>query len=494
MISMEWIHNFLSILRVAFILIVVNQTLLAQDKANPGEIISKYVKAEAENDLFSGAVLVAKNGEIVYREAFGYANKEEKISNTIDTKFSVGSIGKTFTGVLILQLVEQGKLKLSDPLEKYLPDFPYKEKSEIQIRHLLNHTSGLGNYFSHKDYQSKIPVIRSIDQALELVYDQEPLFEPGTKYKYSNSGMLVLGAIIEKVSGMSYREYLKNQILDPVGMANSGIWYPEDDVPDRATGYSKISEGSYKIETKNEFPAFSDGGLYSTVGDMLKYDLALRENRLLSQQYKEIMFTVTPPAEKYALGWETGTFKGYKSTGHVGGCPGFSADFIRFQQDQVMVIVLSNYTNGAGILAAKLHHLVFGADEKNIPLATEYDHNFQRGRYLGEVKKDYKASVEYLDKNISGPNPHLPSLFSAARSRIFGNIEVEKALVLLQQYMELNPGASKGTQSAVWWLSGKGYEQLNETEKAIDCYQKSLEINPDFSRAKESLKQISGEN
>jgi tetratricopeptide (TPR) repeat protein len=143
------------------------------------------------------------------------------------------------------------------------------------------------------------------------------------------------------------------------------------------------------------------------------------------------------------------------------------------------------------MVAAKVNHLLFGADEKNIPLATKYDFNFQKGRYLGEVKKDYKASIEYLDKNISGPDPHLPSLFGAARSRIFGNIEVEKAIGLLRQYLALRPQASPSTQSAVWWLTGQGYERLEETQKAEECYRKSLEITPDFERAKESLKQLS---
>ena len=454
------------------------------------EVINKYVKAEAKHDFFSGAVLAAKDGKIIYQGAFGYADKKKKIPNTINTKFCVGSVGKTFTGVLIMQLVEQGKIKLTDTLEKYLPDFPYKEKSKIQIRHLLNHTSGLGNYFSHKDYKSMIPVLRRIDHALKLVYEQKLLFEPGTKYQYSNSGMLILGAIIEKVTGMDYKEYLKKQLLNPTGMSDSGIYYPEDNVPNRAIGYSKTSDGNYVIETKNEFPAFSDGGLYSTVQDMLKYDTALRENRLLSQKNKKIMFTVTSPAENYALGWEKGVFKGSEFVGHVGGCPGFAADFIRFQKEKIMVIVLSNYTEGGRLLAVKLHHLIFGADEKNIPLATKYDFNFRKRRYLGEVKKDYKASIEYLDKNISGPNPHLPSLFGAARSRIFGNIEVEKAIELLKQYLVLRPQASHRTQSAVWWLSGKGYELLNETKKAIACYRKSLEISPDFKRAKESLRKL----
>lgn len=480
--------------RATFVLLILFISLIdvspAQEKSTLSEVIEKYVKAEAEYDLFSGAVLAARGGQIVYQGAFGYADKKNKIPNTINTKFSVGSVGKTFTGVLVMQLVEQGKIKLTDTLDKYLPDFPYTEKSQIQIRHLLNHTSGLGNYFSHKDYQSKIPVLRKIDDALKLVYDQKPSFEPGTRYQYSNSGMLVLGALIEKVTGMSYREYLKKQLLDPIGMNDSGIYYPEDNVPDRAIGYSKISDNNYAVETENEFPAFSDGGLYSTVRDMLKYDMALRENRLLSQENKEIMFTVTPPAENYALGWEKLIFKGDEYVGHVGGCSGFAADFKSFQKDQIMIIVLSNYTDGASMVAAKVNHLLFGADEKNIPLATKYDFNFQKGRYLGEVKKNYKASIEYLDKNISGPNPHLPSLFGAARSRIFGNMEVEKAIELLKRYLVLRPEASQSTQSAVWWLSGKGYEQLKETQKAIECYRKSLEISPDFKRAKVSLRQL----
>jgi len=433
---------------------------------------------------------VAKEGKIIYQGAFGYADKKNKIPNTIHTKFSVGSVGKTFTGVLIMQLVEQGKIKLDDTLDKYLPDFPYPEKNKIQIRHLLNHTSGLGNYFSHKNYKSKMPVLRKINQALKLVYEQKLLFEPGTKYRYSNSGMLVLGAIIEKVTGMSYQEYLKKQILDPIGMDDSGIYYPEDNVPNRSIGYSNTDNGGYKIETNNEFPAFSDGGLYSTVGDMLKYDKALRENRLLSQAYKDIMFTVTPPVKKYALGWEKGTFKGSEFVGHVGGCPGFAADFNRFLKERIMVIKLSNYTDGGKLLATKLHHLVLCADEKNIPLASKYDSNFEKGRYLGEVKKDYKASNKYLDQNISGPDPHLPSLFSAARSRILVNIEVENGIELLQQYLALRPQASHRTQSAVWWLSGKGYEQLKNKNKAIECYKKSHEITPNFQRAEESLRQL----
>jgi|GEM_PF-4655637 len=153
-----------------------------------------------------------------------------------------------------------------------------------------------------------------------------------------------------------------------------------------------------------------------------------------------------------------------------------------------MIVVLSNYTETAGKLAAKLRFLLFS--DSHVPLATRFDYNFEKGRYLGEVEKNYKTSIEYLDKNIVGAEPHLPSLFAAASSRIRGNIEIEKAISLLEKYLELNPGASKNTLTAVWWFKGQGYEKLRDFSRAADCYRKSLEISSDFDRAKNSLRDL----
>jgi CubicO group peptidase (beta-lactamase class C family) len=454
------------------------------------DAIEQIVSAEAKYDLFSGAILIAEKGKIIYSGAFGLENKANNIPNKLTTKFSLGSIGKTFTGVLIMQLVERGQLKLSDTLEKYFPDFPYPEKSKILISHLLTHSSGLGNYFTHREYKSKMQTLRHIKDVLPLVYDQKLLFQPGEKYQYSNSGMIILGAILEKVSGMSYREYLKKQILIPAGMNDSGIFYPEEPVPDRAIGYSKIDENKYKVETEREFPAFSDGGLYSTVLDMLKYDRALYENKLLSQNAKETMFSMTGPSKNYALGWETGDFMGETFVGHVGGCPGFASDFIRFPEKQRMIIVLSNYTETGLELAAKIKHMVFTGGKSNIPLATRYDYNFRKGRDLGEFRKQYKKAVKYLDKNIQGDDLHLPSLYSAARARIFGKFEEKKALELLDRYLRIGKGRSNRTKAAVWWLKGQAYEQLGNREKAIESYETSLQLDPDFKRSEESHKKL----
>ena len=481
--------------KVFFLIVIsvcvgVNAISLASTDSQLKNSIKRIVTAEAKYDLFSGAVLVAEKGEIIYSAAFGLEDKAKNIQNKLTTKFSLGSIGKTFTAVLIMQLIEQGKMNLSDTLEMYLPDFPYPEKRKISIFHLLTHSSGLGNYFTHKDYESKMQSLRHIRDALPLVFDQKLLFQPGEKFEYSNSGMLVLGAILEKVSGMSYREYLKKQILVPTGMNDSGIFYPEESVIDRAIGYSKIDGNEYKVETEGEFPAFSDGGLYSTVLDMLKYDRALYENRLLSQKTKETMFSKTGPNKNYALGWETGDYMGEKFVGHVGGCPGFAADFIRFPDQQRMIIVLSNYTESGLELAAKIKHLVFTGGKSNIPVATKYDYNFRKGRELGEFRKQYKEAVKYLDRNIQGDEPHLPSLFSAARARIFGNFEVEQALKLLDQYLRITKGQSKRTKAAVWWLKGQAYEKLGNREKAIESYETSLQSDPEFNRSEESLKKL----
>jgi CubicO group peptidase (beta-lactamase class C family) len=454
------------------------------------DAIEKIVNAEAKYDLFSGAILVAEKGEIIYSGAFGLENKANNIQNKLTTKFSLGSIGKTFTGVLIMQLVERGQMKLSDTLEMYLPDFPYPEKSKIRISHLLTHSSGLGNYFTHRKYKSKMQTLRHIKDVLPLVYDQKLLFQPGKKYEYSNSGMLILGAILEKVSGLGYKEYLKKQILIPAGMNDSGIFYPEEPVADRAIGYSKIDENKYQIETEREFPAFSDGGLYSTVLDMLKYDRALHENRLLGQKTKETMFSMTGPSKNNALGWGTGDFMGEKFVGHVGGCPGFAADFIRFPEKQRMIIVVSNYTETGLELAAKIKHMVFTGGKSNIPVATQYDYNFRKGRDLGEFRKRYKEAVKYLDKNIQGDNPHLPSLYSAARARILGKFEEKQALKLLDRYLRIGKGRSNRTKAAVWWLKGQAYEQLNNREKAIESYETSLQLDPEFERSEKALKKL----
>lgn len=184
------------------------------------ELIVQFIN----QDQFSGSVLLAKDGEILYAKAFCEADKDFHVNNTLNTKYNIGSIGKTFTGISIMQLAEQKKLNVSDPVKKHLNDFPYGDK--ITIHHLLSHTAGILNYFAHPDFALQMFRIRSVGDALPLIYDQELRFEtPGEQFSYSNSGIVILGAIIEKLSGQTYADYLKQNILIPAGMNDTGINY-----------------------------------------------------------------------------------------------------------------------------------------------------------------------------------------------------------------------------------------------------------------------------
>ena len=328
-------------------------------KEKMGELVAAYGKL----DLFSGAVLAAKDGKIIYAGAVGEANKDLKVANALNTRFNIGSIGKTFTGTAIIQLMQERKLKLKDPIGKYLPECPFPEKRTITIHNLLNHTSGLGNYMTHKKYSIYRKKAREIEDILPLIWDQRPEFSAGERFRYSNSGMVVAGAIIEKVSGLSYGQYLKKKIFEPLGMNNSGIIYLDQVIPNRATGYLKRREG-YKSNIFLEPPAFSDGGLYTTVVDLLKFDQALYEEKLLTERSKKIMLTPKSPARGYACGWGTGKMYGKRLVGHGGGASGISAAFYRYIDDRVTVIVLSNYDRAARPVFEALEAIVFGKPYK----------------------------------------------------------------------------------------------------------------------------------
>ena len=187
------------LLTVALVaLLALPVTAEASSSAAPApKAIEALVERHAELDMFSGTVVVADEGEIVYSGAFGEANKDHRIPNRLDTRYNIGSIGKTFTGVAIMQLVEAGKLRLDDKLARFLPDFPHPEKDTITVQQLLNHSSGLGNYMEHEDYKRRMPELRTIADILPLVTAQKPVFAPGERFGYSNSGMVVLGAIVE---------------------------------------------------------------------------------------------------------------------------------------------------------------------------------------------------------------------------------------------------------------------------------------------------------
>ena len=267
--------------------------------------IEKYLNQEASNDKFSGVVFIAKNDKPIFFNAYGMADKENKLPNKLQTKFNLGSINKNFTRVAIGQLVQQGKISFDDKLGKYLPDYPNKEATEkVRIRHLVNMTSGIGDFFGTKFITTPKENFRTNSDFIPLFANNSLAFEPGTKEQYSNGGYVLLGAIIEKVSGQSYYDYVKESIFNVAGMTNTDS-FETNKMPDNtAIGYTKSNlQSNWMSNVKfRPFRGSAAGGGYSNAEDLLKYSIALKSRKLTipddnGQPQNEVIFGIAGGSE-----------------------------------------------------------------------------------------------------------------------------------------------------------------------------------------------------
>lgn len=322
-------------------------------KLSPEEInkeLGAFLDQLAASDSFSGAVLIAQDEKPIFRKAYGMANKEGNVQNQVTTKFNLGSMNKMFTGVAIAQLAEQGKLSFNDPIGKYLPDYPNKAVAgKVTIHQLLTHTSGLGDFFNEKFFANQASFKRVTDYL--PVFANDPLaFDPGQRWQYSDAGFIVLGAIIESVTGQTYYDYIRKHIYEPAGMTHTGFYPSVDDLPDSAIPYTNLGpkgtgQGPRHATKRDELRGGPAGGGYSTVDDLLKFSIALRHHKLLSAQYTDIVTTgkVDAPFGKYGYGFGDVNFNGVHSFGHNGGALGIAAQFDVYPDLDYTVIVLSNY-------------------------------------------------------------------------------------------------------------------------------------------------------
>lgn len=298
--------------------------------------IEKYVS----DNRFSGAVLVAKDGQVVLREGFAFANRELGVPVKADTVFRLGSITKQFTSASIMQLVEKGKISIDDPVSKYYAAAP-KAWSKITVKHLLNHRSGIPSYTGLPGFFEKDAALdRTPEQIVELTRDMPLEFEPGAKFNYNNTGYVLLGYIIEKVSGETYADYLNAHIFTPLGMKHSGYDDTTTLLPNRAAGYS-VEDGVWTNAAYISMTVpHAAGSLYSTVDDLLVWEEALFSGKVVSQMSLDAM--TADYGEGYGFGLGTRDIQGHKSIGHSGGIPGFSTYMARFPDDGLTLIALSN--------------------------------------------------------------------------------------------------------------------------------------------------------
>jgi CubicO group peptidase (beta-lactamase class C family) len=301
----------------------------------------------AAQDMFSGRVLVARHGKILLDESRGLAEREAKIPVDADTRFRIGSMNKMFTAIAILQLAEAGKLRLSDPLAKFLPDYPNKEMAaKVTIRHLLSHTGGTGDIFG-PDYDSYRLALRSHDDYIAQFGARAALFEPGARFQYSNYGFVLLGAVIERASGMSYYDYVDTKIYRPAGMTSTGS-LPEDvAVPGRSQGYMR-RDGAWQRNTGTlPYRGMAAGGGYSTGRDLLAFAGALAAGKLVSPASLAEATEPSGSGEGYGLGFLHDGEGLTRMYGHNGGAPGMTAALWIYPKAGYVLVGLSNLDQNA---------------------------------------------------------------------------------------------------------------------------------------------------
>jgi len=327
--------------------LVLSATLAAhgQTPAAQPDPVDDYVQAEMQRQQIPGlSLLVARDGKIVLAKGYGLANVELQVPVKPETVFQSGSVGKQFTATAVMMLVEDGKIRLDDPVTKYLKDAPATWK-QVTIRELLSHTAGFG------DYPKKFDFRKEYTEAEELkIVEGIPLaFTPGTKWSYSNLGYLTLGVLIHQVTGEFYGDFLQQRIFGPLGMTTTRIISEADIIPNRAAGY-RLVKGQLKNQewVSPTVNTTADGSLYFSILDLAKWDAALYTEKLLKRSSFEQMWTVAkltngqPNSGQYGFGWSIEVKDGHRVLDHGGAWQGFETHISRYVDDKLTVVVLTN--------------------------------------------------------------------------------------------------------------------------------------------------------
>jgi CubicO group peptidase (beta-lactamase class C family) len=304
------------------------------------QVVQYYVS----NKQFMGSVLVARDKEVLFNKGYGSANLEWDIPNTPATKFRLGSLTKQFTAAAILLLEERGKLKIEDPIKKHLPDAP-AAWDKITIFHVLTHTAGIPSFTSFPEYSKLEPFPITPQQIVALFRDKPLEFPPGEKMQYSNSGYVLLGYLIEKVSGESYQDFIQKNIFTQLGMKDSGYDSNSAIIPRRAAGYTPGANGPVNTGFVHMSLPFSAGALYSTTEDLLRWERGLFGGKLLSAASLAKM--TSSFKDNYALGLMVRTVNGRKIIEHAGGIEGFNTYLAYFPEDKLTVAALGNLNGSA---------------------------------------------------------------------------------------------------------------------------------------------------
>lgn len=446
--------------------------------------IDKLLNAWHDLGMLNGVVLVADQGEIIYKKGFGYANFEWKVPNTPDTRFRIGSVTKPFTTTLILQLATAGKINLDSPIAEYLPDYRKDTGTRVTVRHLLTHTSGIPTYIGRQIEQLRGAPSR--DEFVKQLCSGSLESEPGTRWMYNNCGYFLLGEIAERAGGKSYEQLLREYITAPAGMKSTGVDRNDLVLEKRATGYDRsYVRGLVKAQYTDLGTAFGAGDMYSTVEDLFIFDQALYTDKLLNAEYRELMFK--PTNDRYATGWFTHKApKGHPAEGHTlqsheGNIWGFFTNHVRVPERKATVIVIDNTHQDAfeditdGILSI-LYKGTF-APPKPLAVTLVAPMIFEQGIEA--------AVAHYRELKKTQPDAYDFSGLGTLGSDLLDNGRPRDAIEIYKLNIERNPN---GWGS--YYMLGEAHRKLGETKLAIEAYEESLKRFPNNAPSMQALKEL----
>src|SRR5688572_22441904 len=470
----------------ALIAPLASSNVLAQPAA---ALIDTFMNRAVEYGQFNGAILVIDRGQRVYEAAFGEANLEWHVPNTVDTRFEIASMTKPMTAIVIMQLVQEGKLRLDAKVSEHLPYYPAETGQRITVEQLLNHTSGLQQDIGFID-DPIVPAINadmlSNDSLVKLISKQPLRFEPGTSYGYSSDAYAVLGAIIEHVTGRSYWDALRERVLQRAGMSETGVSVLRPIVPRRASGYAQTWDGYENAPHIGVTPA---GGLYSTLGDIERFDRALYGDALVNEESKRLLFAPRPVVTAY--GWKTsedtlqrGVTRPVLRT--TGGLPCCGAVLVRVPSLQRTIIMLTNIRTMTWRLeefAASIGRILDG-EPYSLPKRSVAE------ALASDVKA--RASPERIEQHFEQMRADTARyvLLEAELNRLGYHAlnswrDVPRAIEVFRLNVRAFPESGN-----VYDSLGEAYLAQGDTVSARDNYRRSLELDPNNTNAADILRRI----
>lgn len=447
-----------------------NKSLSNYDTINLSQKLDSYINEYIKLDIFSGVVLVAIDGNIIYHKPFGLANRENKTANTLNTKFLIGSMNKSFTQVVMLQLIDEGKIKLSDKLTQHISGFTQPMAKNITIEHLLNHRSGFGDYHNPKYW--KLPYEqKNIRGITELLKSTELHFAPGSQEEYSNAGYILLGAIIEKVTAKSFSENVDQRIVQKLNLRQT---YTKNikNIPDKSVGYSKTIFG-YENNLDLITEPRSDGGFWATAFDVLTFyrnffygETLLTQNMKAQMDYFNQIKNV-PAGNAIAV---------------AGGMNGINTVHAELLNEKISIVVMANMDEPvAEKIARGIKEILFSKtpEQPKLPAALNVYQSYK------EKGVDYiKNNFNELTSNFHPSDPKDFILNSLGYQLLMSGKKAE-AIEIFKLNTELFPAIAN-----CWDSYGEALVSVGEKEQALLAYKKALSIKPDMESAKNALKEL----